>query len=50
MQDAQDLAVIISAQVPIIVVETFDEKSAQDLLLRVAREKEKTLYRWLLPL
>jgi len=46
MQDAQDLAVIISAQVPIIVVETFDEKSAQDLLLRVAREKEKTLYRW----
>lgn len=46
MQDAQDLAVIISAQVPIVVVETFDEKSAQDLLLRVAREREKTLYRW----
>lgn len=46
MQDAQDLAVIISAQVPIVVVETFDEKSAHDLLLRVAREKDKTLYRW----
>jgi hypothetical protein len=46
MQDAHDLAVIIAAQVPLVAVETHDEKSALELLQRVAREQEKALYRW----
>jgi len=46
MQDAHDLAVIIAAHLPIVALETSDEKSAQDLLQRVAREANKTLYRW----
>jgi len=46
MQDAHDLAVIIAAHLPIIALESNDEKSAQDLLLRVAREADKKLYRW----
>jgi SpoVK/Ycf46/Vps4 family AAA+-type ATPase len=46
MQDARDLGVIISAQAPLIVVETHDEKSALELLQRVARDQQKALLRW----
>jgi ATPase family associated with various cellular activities (AAA) len=46
MQDARDLAIIIRSQVPVVVLETHDEKNAQDLLLRVSRQQDKTLYRW----
>ena len=46
MQDAHDLAVIVAAHTPIILVETHDEKTAMDLLRRVAREQGKTLFRW----
>ena len=46
MQDALDLAVIIAAHTPLILVETHDEKGAMDLLKRVAKEQQKSLYRW----
>lgn len=46
MQDARDLSIIISSQVPLVVVETHDEKAALELLRRVAREQEKSLYSW----
>ncbi len=46
MQDAQDLAILIAAQVPLITVETNDEKGAMELLQRVARAQDKQLFRW----
>ena len=46
MQDARDLAVIVAAQIPLIAVDTHDENGALDLLRRVAREQEKSLFRW----
>lgn len=46
MQDAHDLSVILAAQIPLIAVDTHDENGAMELLRRVAREQEKSLYRW----
>lgn len=46
MQDSHDLSVIIAAQVPLITIETHDEKGAIELLRRVARAQDKSLYRW----
>lgn len=43
---AGDLAVIIAARVPLVVVETHDEKSTLELLQRVAREHDRALFRW----
>lgn len=46
MQDAHDLGLVISAGVAIIVLETYDEPRAIDLLMRVARQRDTALHQW----
>lgn len=46
MQDAHDLSVLVNSRIPLIVIETHDEHGAMQLLQRVAREQQRTLYRW----
>lgn len=48
MQDAHDLGVIVDARVPLVVLETHEETRAIDLLLRVARQRDKPLFQWTL--
>lgn len=46
MQDAHDLGLIIDCRVPLIVLESYEEARAIDLLLRVARQRDKPLFQW----
>ena len=46
MQDAHDLGLVIAAGVSIIVLETYDEPRAIDLLMRVARQRDTALHQW----
>ncbi|KJS05908.1 MAG: ATPase [Gammaproteobacteria bacterium BRH_c0] len=46
MQDAHDLSVLINSRIPLLVIETHDENGAMQLLQRVARDQQRTLYRW----
>ena len=44
--DAKDLGLLLDSRVPLIVAETFEEKRALDLLMRIANERRKPLFRW----
>ena len=46
MKDVDDLALLIDAKIPIIVVETFDEVRALELLTRVAMSKGLAFASW----
>jgi SpoVK/Ycf46/Vps4 family AAA+-type ATPase len=46
MQDTNDLKLMLDSRIPLIVIETHEEKKAVDMLLRVAREKGRELHRW----
>lgn len=46
MQDANELKQILDSRIPLIVIETFEEKKALDVLVRVANQNGKDLYRW----
>ena len=46
MQDANELKHILDSRIPLVVIETFEEKKALDVLLRVANKHGKDLYRW----
>lgn len=46
MQDAHDLGVTVDSGTPIIVVETFDESNALDLVRRVANVRDLPFYQW----
>lgn len=46
MQDANELKIILDSRIPLLVIETFEEKKALDLLVRVANQQGKDLYRW----
>ncbi|MDQ2077703.1 AAA family ATPase [Marinimicrobium sp. ABcell2] len=46
MQDTNDLKLMLDSRIPLIVIETHEEKKAVDMLLRVAREKDRELHRW----
>ena len=46
MQDVRDLGLILDSRVPLVVIETFEEKRALDMLMRVATKKSKNIYRW----
>ncbi|MEZ5530439.1 MAG: AAA family ATPase [Porticoccaceae bacterium] len=48
MQDAHDLGLIVDSRVPLVVLETHEEPRAIDLLLRVARQRDKPLFQWTL--
>ncbi|WP_049722476.1 AAA family ATPase [Gilvimarinus polysaccharolyticus] len=46
MQDTSDINQIIDASIPLVVVETYEEKKAEDMLLRVSRQRDIRLARW----
>lgn len=46
MKDSHDLGLLLDSRVPIIVIETFDEKRAMDMLLKVANQRQKNMFRW----
>lgn len=46
MKDSHDLSLVLDSKVPIVVIETFDEKRALDMLLKVANVRRKTIFRW----
>src|SRR5690625_4748428 len=46
MHDTNDLKLMLNSRIPLIVIETHEEKKAVDMLQRVAREKDQELHRW----
>lgn len=46
MQDVRDLSLIPDSRVPLVVIETFEEKRALDMLMCVATKRHKNIYRW----
>jgi hypothetical protein len=46
MKDSQDMGLLLDSRVPLIVIETHDEKRALDMLLRVANQRKKNVFRW----
>ncbi len=46
MKDSHDLGLLLDSRVPLIVIETFDEKRALDMLLKVANQRKKNIFRW----
>ncbi len=46
MPDARDLALVLAGAAPLVVMESYDEERAIELLARVAREQQRDLFRW----
>ncbi|MGQ9426228.1 AAA family ATPase [Gilvimarinus sp. F26214L] len=46
MKDTHDLSLLLDSRVPVVVIESYDEKRALDLLLRVANQRGKDIFRW----
>lgn len=46
MQDANELKHILDSRIPLVVIDTFEEKKALDVLLGVANDHGKDLFRW----
>src|SRR5690606_31267294 len=46
VHDASELKTILDSRIPLLVIETFEEKKALDVLLQVANQLGKDLHRW----
>lgn len=46
MKDTKDISLLLDSKVPLVVIETFDEKRALDMLLKVANKRSRNIYRW----
>ena len=46
MQDAHDLGLVLKSKVPLLVLETYDEPRAIDLLIKVSRQHNDPLFQW----
>ncbi|GAB1256489.1 AAA family ATPase [Aurantivibrio plasticivorans] len=46
MDDSRDVGLLLDSRVPLLVVETYDEKRALDMLLRVANKRDRNIFRW----
>lgn len=46
MQDVDEIKLLLDSRIPLLVIETYEEKKALDVLLRVANKHGKDLYRW----
>jgi SpoVK/Ycf46/Vps4 family AAA+-type ATPase len=44
--DVKELKVLLNSRIPLLVIETFEEKKAIDILSRLANEQGKDLFRW----
>lgn len=46
MQDVNELKLLLDSRIPLVVIETFEEKKALDVLMRVADKQGRDLHRW----
>lgn len=46
MQDVNELKLLLDSRIPLVVMETFEEKKALDVLMRVADKHGRDLHRW----
>ncbi len=46
MQDVNEIKHLLDTRIPLLVIETFEEKKALDVLHKVADQQKKELYRW----
>ncbi|WP_331344390.1 AAA family ATPase [Cellvibrio sp. UBA7661] len=46
MHDVDEIKLLLDARIPLLVIETYEEKKALDVLLKVANKQGKDLHRW----
>jgi SpoVK/Ycf46/Vps4 family AAA+-type ATPase len=46
VQDVNELKLLLDSRIPLLVIETFEEKKALDVLAQVANNQGKDLHRW----
>jgi SpoVK/Ycf46/Vps4 family AAA+-type ATPase len=46
VQDVDEIKLLLDSRIPLLVIETFEEKKALDVLLKVANKQGKDLHRW----
>lgn len=46
MKDTHDLGLMLDSRVPLIVIETYDEKRATDTIIKVAKKRKRNIFRW----
>lgn len=46
MQDVNEIKHLLDTRIPLLVIETFEEKKALEILHRVADQQKKELYQW----
>ncbi len=46
MQDVDEIKLLLDSRIPLLVIETYEEKKALDVLLKVANKHSKDLHRW----
>lgn len=46
MQDVNELKLLLDSRIPLVVIETFEEKKALDVLSMVSNNQGRDLYRW----
>ncbi len=46
MQDVNELKLLLDSRIPLVVIETFEEKKALDVLVQVANRQGRDLHRW----
>jgi SpoVK/Ycf46/Vps4 family AAA+-type ATPase len=46
VQDVNELKLLLDSRIPLVVIETFEEKKALDVLSMVANNQGRDLYRW----
>lgn len=46
MQDVNEIKLLLDSRIPLVVIETFEEKKAIDVLLKVADKQGRDFYRW----
>jgi len=46
MQDVEEIKLLLNTRIPLLVIETYEEKKALDVLHKVAKQQNKELYSW----
>ena len=46
MHDVDEIKLLLDSRIPLLVIETYEEKKALDVLLKVANKHNKDLHRW----
>jgi hypothetical protein len=46
MQDVNEIKHLVDTRIPLLVIETYEEKKALDVLNKVADQQGRELYRW----